>query len=103
MFPIQKFPGFNSDTIQNQDETNLEGQKLLTTRPVAEGIAAAKDSYEVRQSDKIQMHIYMQEQAINTKAETNDSDSSPSETRRRKGLENIQKLLDILRAMNPQI
>jgi hypothetical protein len=112
MLPIQKFSRFTSNTIQNENEPKLEERQYATAPPIAQGIAMAKDSFEVevrdpipmdRASDRVQKKINEEEHAIKSQAVTDDSDSETSETRRRRGLENIQKLLDILRGINPQI
>jgi len=57
-----------------------------------------------KQSDKVQKKVAEAEAAANAakgKADTGEADTAGD--RRKAGLDNIQKLLDILRSMNPQI
>lgn len=58
------------------------------------------EGFGLRNSDRTQLAILAQEQAINNQQPGMDGGARD---RRRAGLDNIQKFLDITRSMNPKI
>ncbi|HSE42781.1 MAG TPA: hypothetical protein VLH08_18600 [Acidobacteriota bacterium] len=86
--------------LTHLNDPAIESRYVRFTSLLTDLQKAVEPSSE-RKSDQVQKEINRQEQAIN-KAQTDSSDSS-TETHRDQALDNIQKFLDILRQMNPQL
>jgi hypothetical protein len=63
--------------------------------------SADVEGFGYRRSDQVQGAIYAQEQAINRLG--SEGFDVAARDRRKAGMDNIQKFLDIVRSMNPQI
>jgi hypothetical protein len=85
--------------------SSVLSESMFSTIAIRAQLDQKLSQYEVRDraSDRTQKKIVDMEKAIN-EASVNASDSSTEETdRRHNGLDNIQKLLDIIHGMDPDI
>jgi hypothetical protein len=86
--------------LAHLNDPAIESRYVRFTSLVTD-LQRAVEAPNEKRSDQVQKEINRQEQATNK--EQADSSDSAAEDRRKAALDNIQKFLDIIRGMNPQI